>query len=452
MPDTVLDFIKPPTEYRAEENPDGTFNVYDVPIFGETEKEIGKRNVAFTRKWLDKAVKTARDRAGSTGYLAPLKVWHKEVFVQPMFAGKFLPVKVETMNLGEGEIDVVFAHYLSVVPEVYHQMAAGRLPYVSIESADYREGIIDACALLDTEAPHMPFPLFRVPHPDVSNETAFAACFSKGGEDGSAVVSLFSHGNGRAALTRYTKMADDDKTRDDDENVAMTDEQIKSLVENEAFQNAIGGIVAKAMKAANDDGEDDDKKVDAANDDEGPHDQDDDKSTKAEKDDDDDDKSAKAGKDDAVTLDPATQAKIDALEGRLDARDTDDKINAEVDATLGRLSRFNLGTGARERLVAMAKDRGLDALKTYEETIKTHATEAPPTGIDATALSASRTGDGKTVDALQPYVGTDDYAKAVQANKDYDDLRAMGRLQGVEREDHIKFTVQGIEAAHNVAT
>lgn len=145
--------------YRAEQAADGTWTIYDVPVFAAHKREGMPR---VTRVWLERAVAKAQaDKA--SGYLAPLHVGHHNTGQPVSAAGKFLLTRVADFAFAGGAPrPTAFADFVGVSQGTYDEIKAGKLPYRSIEAADLRVAEINSIALLDHDAPYFKFPLLSI--------------------------------------------------------------------------------------------------------------------------------------------------------------------------------------------------------------------------------------------------------------------------------------------------
>lgn len=145
--------------YAADQNPDGSWNIRDVPVFAAHKREGMPR---VTRVWLERAVARAQaDKAG--GYVPPLHVAHHNSGQPVSAAGKFLLTRVADFAFAGGAPrPTAFADLLGVDQGTYDAIKAGKLPYRSIESADLRVPEINSLALLDHDAPYFKFPLLSI--------------------------------------------------------------------------------------------------------------------------------------------------------------------------------------------------------------------------------------------------------------------------------------------------
>lgn len=140
---------------RAEQAPDGTWTIRDVPLFGEmtyVDDETGER-IPVDKPWLERAVGFAQAGYASNEYLPQLHVNHHDLGndqVEP--AGTFLPQRVGRARTRDGEVWAVFGDLVGVYPEIYERIRQKRLKYLSCE-AKMRAGRLESCALLATRPP-----------------------------------------------------------------------------------------------------------------------------------------------------------------------------------------------------------------------------------------------------------------------------------------------------------
>ncbi len=132
----------PGGDYTATQNPDGTWNVLDVPVFvehtipllGKDDKPLtdadGKpREFAVDAAWMEKAAAKARARFEQDAYLPPLHVEHKADGSRTELAGRY---KVRRVGPGyyEGQPRAMTYVDLICIPDAqYQEIRAGRLPY-----------------------------------------------------------------------------------------------------------------------------------------------------------------------------------------------------------------------------------------------------------------------------------------------------------------------------------
>ena len=159
MPSSTKTPSASPT-YKAEQAKDGTWTIYDVPVFGAHVDNRGSEPLVFSRSWLMKALKAAQTRH-QEGYYPPLHIRHHvEEGVEA--AGRVRLTRVADHPHGGSPIPTIFADLVGVKQEVYDRIRGGELPYRSVEILDTSRAEIDSLALLDDEVPFFRFPLLRV--------------------------------------------------------------------------------------------------------------------------------------------------------------------------------------------------------------------------------------------------------------------------------------------------
>lgn len=160
-----------PRETRLNE--DGTVTIFDVPVFAEAvDTRSGEAQVydlARLQKWLA----TARERQDQEGYEAPIRIGHDDPRTgPPPLAGRFALTRIGEVSLDGAERACLFAD-LTVFPEVFDQIQAGRLPYrsptIKPDLSEFRS--VD---LLSADAPFHKFELLRVQEPQGALALTFA--------------------------------------------------------------------------------------------------------------------------------------------------------------------------------------------------------------------------------------------------------------------------------------
>ena len=146
--------------YRAQQAADGSWTIFNVPIFAvHTDERLGKP-IKFDVKWLRKALKRGQTRHGE-GYYPPLHISHHgEADVEA--AGRVRLTEIRTHPHGGEQIPTLFADLVGVRPEIYQRIRRGELSYRSVEILDVDSPEIDSLALLDDEVPYFRFPLLKI--------------------------------------------------------------------------------------------------------------------------------------------------------------------------------------------------------------------------------------------------------------------------------------------------
>lgn len=147
--------------YRWKKNADGTFDMFDVPIFAELPpgERYNRKHVGKT--WHESAVGKAKARRDKDGYVAPLHVKHHGFFgSNTMRAGFVMPTEAKERELDGKKQSVLHADFLAMPAEVFSRIEKVDLPYRSVEvSNNWDDPEILSLALLDDDAPYFKFEL-----------------------------------------------------------------------------------------------------------------------------------------------------------------------------------------------------------------------------------------------------------------------------------------------------
>lgn len=192
--------------YEAEQAADGTWSVFEVPLFGEhlytwTDPKTGKvHSFHVDRAWLEKCVENHRRRYESNGYLPPGHLGHHPDD----------DPRAELPNLGlihpkavrEGRIDgetkaLLYGDLTGIPADRYAEIRAGKVPYLSVEAL-LGQGLIRSCAYLTSNAPRFPFPPIRIAAEKRSNKNPLTAP--------EEVLAFSLTGIGARAITRLAPM------------------------------------------------------------------------------------------------------------------------------------------------------------------------------------------------------------------------------------------------------
>lgn len=149
--------------YDAIENADGTFNVLDVPVFGEMA--VGEKNGSprerIDEDWLRAALEKSKQGV-IEGYRAPILVHHSDDKPESEHAGFMVLRRVGQDTVEGAKKWVVYADLENVPRATFDRIAARKLPNRSAEVFDSKEKKIHALSLLTHEVPHFPFPELTV--------------------------------------------------------------------------------------------------------------------------------------------------------------------------------------------------------------------------------------------------------------------------------------------------
>jgi len=190
--------------YRAAQAPDGTWTIFDVPVFAAHSEERADRTLEFGGKWLSAALEQARVRE-SEGYVPPLHTKHHGEGCEVDAAGKFALRRVGPIQHGGETVQALFADLIGVRPEVYERIRRGELSYRSVEILDVSKPEIDSLALLDDEVPFFRFPLLRVAedtNPLPQGAPAPLPVVRAAGP-GAAVLAYAAYGHSSSALFKF---------------------------------------------------------------------------------------------------------------------------------------------------------------------------------------------------------------------------------------------------------
>lgn len=254
--------VKPPIpggEYRAKQNPDGTWNVYNVPVFASHSRTFtdAKGNVetkTVDKPWMMKAQARGERRILEDSFLPPLHIKHHGYGVDTRRAGHFRLREVRQMHY-EGQLRwMAFADYIAIPDFVYEMMRRGELPYCSVEIHDMDDPEINSVALLETEVPFFRLPLMTIgKEAPVSEAQRFET-------SGSPAVAYRSTGtNGELALFRFTQEAIMKIIRK--KYADLTEDDQKKIIEGKAKFEDMDKDENKDKKAGTfDDHADDDEK------------------------------------------------------------------------------------------------------------------------------------------------------------------------------------------------
>ncbi len=161
----------PGGKFTAQQNPDGTWNVYDVPIFAahtvtipleNEDGELVNTDIKIGRKWMKAAMEKSVARFQNDDYLPPLHVHHHFMGKDTKRSGFFKLKSIRKEKLENESIWTMFADLLQVPSEVYSFVRRGQLPYRSVEIHDIMKPEIDSLALLDDEVPFFRFKLLTI--------------------------------------------------------------------------------------------------------------------------------------------------------------------------------------------------------------------------------------------------------------------------------------------------
>lgn len=139
---------------------DGTFTIYDVPVFASVAKGVKGAPKDIDGDWMQAALDKSKLREAD-GYLAPLHFEHHDSGERSFKAGHYRLTRVGPITLaGESKL-AVFADFVKIPEGVFNAIMEGHWPYRSVEIVNYDAKEIESIALLDDETPFHKFALLN---------------------------------------------------------------------------------------------------------------------------------------------------------------------------------------------------------------------------------------------------------------------------------------------------
>lgn len=408
----------PGTSSSAIQNPDGTWDVLDVPIVPHGAVPLYDRDgqhvddFPTTREWFQKVITTHRQKERGEGYMGRAFLdHHDDDGNSNPDAGFLRPTRVGTVKANGKMLDTLFIDLVSVPDDIYQNwIKTGRMPYRSIESYVPEDAFIDGLALMATRKPHFQMPMLtigeEVPYVPSGNESSIPAV---------AAAIACASSERAIALFKESPMPEDDKKDDDEKAKAKAMEEGEETAKGtdeggeemslsginlssiKATAEEWGAFIAEAQAIAGALGGDGDMAEP-------------DSTTEPVAEQDVAMSASKKSELRAVAAADMSNAKVQALERRMDTKEA---VNAAVDS----LSGFNIGSDPRAILSAHAKKHGINGLAFYVSTVKAGYTPAPGSD-EAEAL------DAPEVDTLpkevMAYTDPTERGLAVAAHRDYE--------------------------------
>jgi hypothetical protein len=472
--------------YTWSRNDDGTYNMFDIPVFCCHTRKLGMRLVSgadgeprveevkidVDEKWLSRAVELNRRRYDQDGYLSPLHVRHhpqKEGEIDQSYpAGFFMLKDIRTMKYGGEELPTLYADFVKIPAAVFEDIRRCRLPYRSVESLPPKFEEIDSIALMATEVPWFRFPLLtpgkeidrRVYSAETFNDAfrgyarsdggRWSALFYQAGEefdekgkDGKGEAADAEEGGnggpngvegvGKGRTSNFKKMPSSD-----DPSGYMTDEDVddedRADMESEGEGDSTMGKILEVLnvmvkgqeillrKLGGADAPPSTPPVGAP---------------------------VQEGAGNAAVPAPmqAHAARMAALEDVVTSMKRDKELGEKVRATLAKLASYNLGSDAEAKLLAAAKAaKDPDSvLKVYEETIITYAAPMPPSGSRSDAVGYVPASGKPVPEEVKEYQsrGPEAVEKALRYAGAYEEAVRSGAInqREISKKDFIRYNV-----------
>ena len=442
----------PGGQFTARENPDGTYNVMDVPIFAEhTVKTPKGEEFRIDREWMSKAIKNASLRRSRDNYLAPCHINHHGTGRDVQPAGFFLPKHVDSIEFEGREVDVMFADLVAIPRDVYQKIKQGGLPFRSVESHRITspKPEIDSLALMADEVPFFRLSLLtigkEIPFKGAigkverrNDSTEVACAYRSLGIEGCALLfnldGVHQSRNGDDMRKKYSeadrlkKAAPSGKVSFQDEEEMEAEEELieekKELLEEESEEQmmangdkmeALRGMLQEMLALLEESpAEESEEEAPAPVEMSSP-------------------KGQRYSQRELKEI-----ARGDALESRLNKLETRVKIDDAIKHAIADLERCGYeGSLYSARLKELANKDGIGAMKTYAAAIKEHVDPDPPA-----SWSGEQDGRFKPMSDvdIQPFsaLGADSLEAATKYAKEYDDLASRGLAFDFSKQEHVK--------------
>lgn len=379
--------VLPGGAYTAVRNPDGTYDVLDVPIMGPIPEGDHDNAVGLDADWMNRAVVRARQRLANDTYLPLLHIRHhvRGGAGSVERGGYFLPRYVRSITYDGQVIPAMFADLKHVPAHVYERIRAGDLPYRSIEVNDLTaQPEVDSLALLPDEVPFFRLPLLTIGKE--VGEGRLAAQARPGSEDGKLheyergpcrgtfrahdQAAFLCHLEGTMPKDAKTATALAAKAQDDDDKGDGLEKRVAKL---EDGMGEIKSMLTKLTKAkASDDGDDDDS-AKAQDDDSAPAE--DEEGDKGEG-------KAKAGAKAQDTEVAALMGRVAALETKDKTRDQEAQVATLIAQARKDLRGYVVPEDLDKSVGLLARKGGQELVDTYVATIKASGQKEPPPDLD----------------------------------------------------------------------
>ena len=427
----------PGGDYEAVQNPDGSWNINDVPIFAEHTVRMGDgKNIEIGKKWMEEALVVARSREAEDRYLPPLHIHHHGTGRDTKLAGFFRLKDVRETSYQGKPIWAMFADLVAVPAEIYDEIKKGRLPYRSVEIHRVTSPSIDSCAIMPDTVP-----FFRLPMLTVGDEKPVGLA-QKFENVAAPALAYRAQGNGYSLLSQIggSDMASE-KSRaevvlaawEDDKEESKEEGKIEiNVEENEEISESLRSRISKSLREllslmeeeiVEDEEEEEEVKEEAP----APVDM---ALEEEEKEEEEEEEKVEMS---AGAADVQLMARLDSAERDLRQIQGERKIESEVAATFADLEKRGLADDPiLERLTSIAEKDGLVAMRAYADALREFPVDPP----------SRWTGDfgqmSNDVDVAQfDQHGPEASEKAAQYAKEFDALKERGLDMSFTRADHI---------------
>lgn len=409
--------------YNARQNDDGTWDIFDVPVFAEVPAGARANDEPVDAEWMRAAIQKARLRE-SEGYKPPLHINHHDEQKDTHRAGSFRLRRVASIQHDGQRIDALFADLESVPQWVFSLVKRGELPYRSVEVFDWDKPEINSLALLHDEVPFFRFPNLEIGD-EKPNPAANAQAEVERVEESRPALAFTGAAPGGTVLFRFQEvstMTEAEKPVAEETASEVTLESMAKSIESLAAK--IDGLEAQFKSKAqdDDDGDDDDEEQDGTR---KPADL------------------AKASEgDDPMTMVARLAGEVEALKATNTAREKKEATGELVAAAIEQLEGYEVSPETRARLHTFA-EAGKPVLDEFVASFKATTPKETPGSLDDFATSDH--------EELVSYAnqGPEALAAARDLSDKFDHLKRFGVNLRSSREDFIRNNLRANPAEVN---
>jgi hypothetical protein len=384
--------------YRAQKDADGTYTIFDVPVFGELPKGARGNEETIDRSWMLAAVDNAHLDFQERGYLPPLNLRHRDGSLV-IRSGHFRLTRVGTLLYEGRKMPAIFADLCKVPQSHFDAIVRGDWPYRSPEVHYLPDGSwpkigefrLHALALLDIDDPFFRFSMLN--GETVKLDAGSGATLARYDADAGPCRGVLTAPKGAVALFAFKEksMPPPEKTEED----AATRQLRDQLA---AKEREVAELKAKLAKSPGD----------VAGGEEG-------------------------GKDGPKPAEfTALHAEVASLSARLDKREREDEVDARYKAAVAELKGWHLSEQSHASLRKVA-GIGPDATKEFIALFKARVPREP-LPFDRQPAAAEQEPPELAKFSNE---GPDRLEAARKASREYDQLKQAGVPLASNRESFI---------------
>lgn len=221
----------PGGQYEARQESDGTWTIFDVPIFAELQPGQKGTKERIGRDWMLRAIQRHQDMELQEQHLPPVHANHHDYGRETPLIGFFRLTRVGSVLQKGKNVDALFADLIGIKEDQFQAITAMQFPYRSVEISRWADAEIASLALLEDEAPFFKLPMLSIGKAvSTTNEElhhSFAVAMRHSARRGDMILFSFSGGKEEEMPTPKKKTAtkkeaqlqdgDGDKDEEDDE-------------------------------------------------------------------------------------------------------------------------------------------------------------------------------------------------------------------------------------------